>query len=36
MILPGWEAKAVAVLGKIAPDSLLLEGAYRMQRRKEK
>lgn len=36
VILPGWEAKAVAVLGKIAPDSLLLEGAYRMQRRKEK
>ena len=36
VILPGWEAKAVAVLGKIAPDSLLLEGAWRMQRRKEK
>ncbi len=36
VILPGWEAKAVAVLGKIAPDSLLLEGAWQMQRRKEK
>lgn len=36
VILPGWEAKAVSVLGKIAPDSLLLEGAWRVQRRKEK
>lgn len=36
VILPGWEAKAVAVLGKAAPDSLLLEGAWLAQRRKEK
>ena len=36
VILPGWEAKAVSVLGKIAPDSLLLEGAWLAQRRKEK
>lgn len=36
VILPGWEAKAVAVLSKVAPDSLLLEGAWLAQRRKEK
>lgn len=36
VILPGWEAKAVAILSKVAPDSLLLEGAWLAQRRKEK
>lgn len=36
VILPSWEAKAVAILSKVAPDSLLLEGAWLAQRRKEK
>lgn len=36
VILPGWEAKAVAALSKIAPEGLLLEGAWLAQRRKER